>query len=92
MDCHANCIVNSTASDENSMFKAGLSVPCKDFDRTRDYASTPSELPTHIWPTYTLWQYSDGKSGPSPRAVNGKGFERDSDVGTLYQLLQKWPF
>ncbi|OYD77424.1 UNVERIFIED_ORG: lysozyme [Burkholderia sp. CF145] len=56
------------------------------------YRDTPVDLPTHIWPTYTLWQYSDGKSGPEPRLISGKRFDRDTFVGTVTNLRQKWPF
>lgn len=56
------------------------------------YADTPEELPVHIWPAYTLWQYSDGKRGPQPRAVNGKGFDRNAYIGNVDDLKKKWPF
>jgi lysozyme len=56
------------------------------------YGDTPKGLPVHIWPAYTLWQYSDGKRGLQPRTVNGKGIDRDTYLGTADDLREKWPF
>ena len=46
----------------------------------------------HIWPAYTLWQYSDGKQGLQPRMIDGKGFDRDTVLGSASDLREKWPF
>ncbi|MDF3886687.1 glycoside hydrolase family 25 protein [Cupriavidus basilensis] len=56
------------------------------------YADTPSGLPVHIWPAYTLWQYTDGKDGPEPRTVNGKKIDRDTFQGSVDNLRARWPF
>jgi lysozyme len=58
----------------------------------RRYASTPKELPTQIWPTYTLWQYTDGKEGASPKSVNGIACDRNFFQGTESELKAAWPF
>ncbi len=58
----------------------------------RRYASTPKALPTQVWPTYTLWQYTDGKVGGSPISVNGVACDRNFFQGTEAELKAKWPF
>lgn len=58
----------------------------------RRYASTPKALPTQIWPTYTLWQYTDGKVGGSPTSVNGIACDRNYFQGTESELKAAWPF
>jgi GH25 family lysozyme M1 (1,4-beta-N-acetylmuramidase) len=43
------------------------------------------------WPSWTMWQYTDGVAGPSPHSVNGIGTcDRDQFNGTLEQLQQLW--
>ncbi|MFT4503174.1 glycoside hydrolase family 25 protein [Caballeronia sp. 15711] len=56
------------------------------------YNSTPKGLPVHIWPTFTLWQYSNGKDGPKPRDIDGEGYDRDTFIGTDANLKSSWPF
>lgn len=51
-------------------------------------------VPTHIpatWPTWTMWQYTDGNVGPQPHSVDGIGnCDRDQFNGTIEQLRQLW--
>jgi lysozyme len=55
------------------------------------YASAPFGVPT-LWPSWTLWQYTDGNIGPAPHSVPGIGnCDRDVYNGTREELLQKWP-
>ena len=57
--------------------------------------STPDGLPTATWPTYTLWQYSDGtkrKGVPDPPTYDLKGADWSAFQGTLENLQQSWPF
>jgi lysozyme len=57
------------------------------------YGPQPTGLPPGIWQTYTLWQYTDGASGPQPHAVVGLGrCDRSRYDGTEAQLRQAWPF
>ena len=43
------------------------------------------------WPTWTLWQYTDGKVGPQPHSVSGIGnCDRDKFNGDLDALNQLW--
>jgi len=43
------------------------------------------------WPTWTLWQYTDGVAGPTPHSVDGIGpCDRDQFNGTLEQLKKLW--
>ena len=43
------------------------------------------------WPTWTMWQYTDGVAGPSPHSVDGIGpCDRDQFNGTLEQLQELW--
>lgn len=58
----------------------------------RRYASTPKELPTQVWSTYTLWQYTDGVDGGMPRSVNGLACDRSWFQGTEAELKAAWPF
>jgi lysozyme len=45
-----------------------------------------------LWPTWTLWQYTDGNNGPDPTSVPGFGrCDRDTYNGKREDLLQKWP-
>jgi len=47
-------------------------------------------VPTN-WPTWTLWQYTDGAQGPDPHEVPGVGrCDRDRFNGTEAQLRALW--
>lgn len=53
------------------------------------YGTTPV-VPAN-WPTWTLWQYTDGNSGPLPHDVPGIGdCDRDKFNGDLEQLIRLW--
>lgn len=57
------------------------------------YANSPIGIPTQVWPTYTLWQYTDGEVGPPPRETPGvSGADRNIFQGTTQQLKDLWPF
>ena len=54
------------------------------------YANAPTNIP-QTWPTWTLWQYTDGVAGPQPHSVDGIGScDRDQFNGTLDQLNKLW--
>ena len=54
-----------------------------------EYGPTPV-VPAN-WPTWTMWQYTDGNLGPQPHAVNGIGnCDRDQFNGTEDQLRMLW--
>ncbi|WP_236984684.1 hypothetical protein [Marinagarivorans cellulosilyticus] len=54
-----------------------------------EYADTPI-LPK-IWPTWTLWQYTDGNHGPQPHTVDGIGpCDREHFNGSQVQLEAFW--
>jgi lysozyme len=56
------------------------------------YATAPVGIPTAIWPTYTLWQYTDGDV-PDPTPTQGtSGADRNRFQGTVEQLREQWPF
>jgi lysozyme len=43
------------------------------------------------WPTWTLWQYTDGANGPDPHDVDGIGYcDRDTFNGDLARLRALW--
>jgi lysozyme len=43
------------------------------------------------WPTWTMWQYTDGSVGPEPHKVDGIGrCDRDKFNGTEAQLRTLW--
>lgn len=50
-------------------------------------AAQPSGIPTQIWPTWTLWQYTESGS------VNGinVAVDRERYNGTLEELQANWP-
>jgi lysozyme len=51
----------------------------------------PTPVVPQNWTSWTLWQYTDGGSGPPPTAVPGVGlFDRDLFNGTLEQLHAFW--
>ena len=58
----------------------------------RRYAPQPKALPTHVWRTYTLWQYTDGAQGGLPHAVNGIACDRSYFNGSEADLKARWPF
>jgi GH25 family lysozyme M1 (1,4-beta-N-acetylmuramidase) len=54
-----------------------------------EYGPTPV-VPAN-WPTWTMWQYTDGNYGPQPHSVNGIGnCDRDKFNGTEAQLQTLW--
>ncbi|GAB3307588.1 glycoside hydrolase family 25 protein [Hymenobacter tenuis] len=57
------------------------------------YTSEPLGIPQQIWPTYTLWQYTDGIVGPEPRRTPGtSGADRNVFQGTTADLKRVWPW
>ncbi|WP_020179978.1 glycoside hydrolase family 25 protein [Methylopila sp. M107] len=55
-------------------------------------APEPKGIPD-LWPRWTLWQYTDGASGPEPHAVDGIGpCDRDLFNGTEAEFCARWPF
>ncbi len=57
------------------------------------YANSPMGIPTQVWQTYTLWQYTDGDSGPEPRSTHGcSGADRNIFNGSADELGAAWPF
>ena len=51
----------------------------------------PNAVVPANWPTWTLWQYTDGKSGPTPHSVDGIGnCDRDKFNGDLDGLKRLW--
>lgn len=54
------------------------------------YGPTPVVPPT--WPTWTMWQYTDGNLGPQPHTVEGVqgSFDRDTFNGTQTNLERLW--
>ena len=56
-----------------------------------EYGSTPSVPPN--WATWTMWQYTDGSSGPEPHSVDGVGnCDRDQFNGDPAALLALWGY
>jgi len=54
-----------------------------------EYGPTPIVPPN--WPTWTMWQYTDGSIGPEPHEVAGIGYcDRDQFNGTEAQLRALW--
>jgi lysozyme len=55
-----------------------------------EYAPTPTRLPSQ-WPSWTLWQYTDGENGPEPHNVDGIGpCDRSQFAGDAAALRQLW--
>ncbi|MFC3581599.1 glycoside hydrolase family 25 protein [Sphingomonas hylomeconis] len=53
------------------------------------YGPTPVVPPA--WPTWTMWQYTDGAIGPEPHSVKGIGLcDRDKFNGSEVQLRKLW--
>lgn len=51
----------------------------------------PKPIVPHTWPTWTMWQYTDGAAGPQPHDVPGIGpCDRDIFNGNLQQLQDLW--
>jgi len=51
----------------------------------------PTAVVPANWPTWTMWQYTDGNFGPQPHSVNGIGnCDRDKFNGTEDQLRALW--
>lgn len=45
------------------------------------------------WPTWTMWQYTDGSVGPEPHAVSGVGnCDRDQFNGDMDGLTKLWGY
>lgn len=56
------------------------------------YNVGPTGIPS-IWESWTLWQYTDGNSGPDPHSVPGFGrCDRNTYNGTKNQMRTRWPF
>ena len=56
-----------------------------------EYGPTP-HVPVN-WPTWTLWQYTDGSVGPEPHSVSGVGnCDRDQFNGTMDELTTLWGY
>ena len=54
------------------------------------YGPAPTNIPA-TWPTWTMWQYTDGNMGPQPHSVDGIGnCDRDQFNGSLEALQQLW--
>jgi lysozyme len=57
------------------------------------YADSPIGIPTQVWASYTLWQYTDGDDGPEPHATPGAtGADRNVFQGSTAELKAAWPF
>jgi len=59
------------------------------------YGSAPVGIPVQIWPTYTLWQYTDGNLNFTSNPVNTVGVggaDRNVFNGSTEQLKDAWPF
>ena len=51
----------------------------------------PTAVVPPNWPTWTMWQYTDGGQGPEPHSVPGVGrCDRDRFNGTEAQLRTLW--
>ena len=45
------------------------------------------------WPTWTMWQYTDGSAGPDPHSVAGVGnCDRDQFNGPIENLRKLWGY
>lgn len=53
------------------------------------YTDTP--IVPKNWPSWTMWQYTDGNNGPTPHEVQGVGpCDRDQFNGNLQELQALW--
>jgi len=51
----------------------------------------PTAVVPANWPTWTMWQYTDGGMGPEPHEVTGIGrCDRDRFNGSLTSLKRLW--
>lgn len=51
----------------------------------------PTAVVPANWPTWTMWQYTDGAAGPEPHTVKGIGHcDRDRFNGSEAQLRKLW--
>jgi lysozyme len=51
----------------------------------------PTAVVPANWPTWTMWQYTDGAAGPQPHMVKGIGHcDRNRFNGTATQLRKLW--
>ena len=51
----------------------------------------PTAVVPPAWPTWTMWQYTDGAIGPEPHSVKGIGLcDRDKFNGSEVQLRKLW--
>jgi lysozyme len=51
----------------------------------------PNPIVPHNWPSWTIWQYTDGAAGPQPHTVPGIGLcDRDIFNGSLADLQNLW--
>jgi lysozyme len=56
-----------------------------------EYGSNP--IVPAAWPTWTMWQYTDGNLGPEPHSVEGIGnCDRDQFNGTTEGLSRLWGY
>lgn len=56
-----------------------------------EYGPTPN-VPAN-WPTWTMWQYTDGQYGPGPHSVTGVGnCDRDQFNGSMDGLSRLWGY
>lgn len=54
------------------------------------YGPAPTNIPA-TWPSWTMWQYTDGNVGPQPHTVAGIGnCDRDQFNGPLESLQKLW--
>jgi lysozyme len=53
----------------------------------------PNAIVPSAWPTWTMWQYTDGDVGPEPHSVQGIGnCDRDQFNGTIDGLKRLWGY
>jgi lysozyme len=51
----------------------------------------PTAVVPPNWPTWTMWQYTDGAAGPDPHSVPGAGMcDRDKFNGDVAGLARLW--
>lgn len=50
----------------------------------------PTAVVPPNWPTWTMWQYTDGAFGADPHDVGGVRLDRDTFNGTKEQLVSFW--
>jgi lysozyme len=55
--------------------------------------STPQQVLPEGWSDWTIWQYTDGHSGPHPRTTPGVGnVDRSAFKGSVDEFKKHWPF